>query len=247
MRGIVSHIPNLVTLLNLSAGTLAAIFAIDGDLGTAAILIFCAGVFDFFDGFLARLLKAYSDTGKELDSLADIVSFGVAPSMIMFSLMESARYGNNIAIRDTGSLMDWFWMASPLIIVAASALRLAKFNIDTRQTVNFLGLPTPANAIIWAGFGLMTTWSGNEPLMLLLFTPSNLLIYALITSGLLVSEIPMFSLKFRGFDLLSNWYRFVFLASALLLILFAGVYAPVLIILVYISLSISFYLLKVRI
>jgi len=247
MRGIVSHIPNLVTLLNLSAGTLAVVFAIDGDLGIAAILIFCAGVFDFLDGFLARMLKAYSETGKELDSLADMVSFGAAPSMIMFSLMESARYGNNIALRDTGSAIDWLWMVSPLIIVAASALRLAKFNIDTRQTVNFLGLPTPANAIIWAGFGLMTTYSGNEPLMLLLFTPSNLLIYALITSGLLVSEIPMFSLKFLGFDIYSNWHRYVFLASAVLLILITGVYSPALIILLYISLSISFYLLKVRI
>jgi CDP-diacylglycerol---serine O-phosphatidyltransferase len=245
MTGIISFIPNLITLLNLSAGTIAVVLALDGDLGKAAILIFAAGIFDFLDGFSARLLKAYSDIGRELDSLADVVSFGVAPAMIMLSLLERALYGENILLLQYGE--NWPWLMSPLLIVCFSAYRLAKFNTDTRQTVNFLGLPTPANAILWAGFGLMIGYSDNEPLLILLFTPSNLLIIATITSLLLVSEIPMFSLKFSGLRLHENWHRYIFLITALILMVFTGIYAPALIILIYISLSISFYLLRVQI
>jgi CDP-diacylglycerol---serine O-phosphatidyltransferase len=248
MKSITSFIPNLLTLLNLASGTLAAIFAIDGDLGKAAILIFIAAVFDFLDGFAARLLKAYSDIGKELDSLADVVSFGVAPGMIMFTLMELALFGENLPLQQlSASTLEWLFLGGALLIPMFSAYRLAKFNIDTRQTENFLGLPTPANAILWAGFGLMSGFSANEELLILIFSPGNLLITAFITSLFLISEIPMFSLKFRGFQLYDNWYRYIFLLAALLLIIFSGVYSPAIIILLYISLSISFYLLKIDI
>lgn len=248
MKHITSFIPNLLTLLNLASGTLAAIFAIDGDLGKSAILIFIAAVFDFLDGFAARLFKAYSDIGKELDSLADIVSFGVAPGLIMFTLMELALFGENLPLQQvSASTWEWLFLLSALLIPMFSAYRLAKFNIDTRQTVNFLGLPTPANAILWAGFGLMSGFSANEELLILIFSPGNLLITAIITSLLLISEIPMFSLKFRGLQFYDNWYRYIFLLAALLLIILSGVYSPAIIILLYISISISFYLLKIDI
>lgn len=248
MKKITSFIPNLLTLLNLASGTLAAIFAIDGDLGKSAILIFIAAIFDFLDGLAARLLKAYSDIGKELDSLADVVSFGVAPGLIMFTLMELALFGENLPLQQvSASTWEWLFLLSALLIPMFSAYRLAKFNIDIRQTENFLGLPTPANAILWAGFGLMSGYSLNEELLILIFSPGNLLIAAIITSLLLISEIPMFSLKFRSFQLYDNWHRYIFLFAALLLIILTGVYSPAIIILLYISLSISFYLLKIDI
>jgi CDP-diacylglycerol--serine O-phosphatidyltransferase len=247
MKGIISFIPNFITLLNLVAGTLATIYAFEGDLGKAAILIFVAGLFDFLDGFSARMLKAYSEIGKELDSLADLISFGVAPAMILLGFMKLAIYGELVSLNEAIASGNWGWLLSPVLIVTFSAYRLAKFNTDTRQTYNFLGLPTPSNAFIWAGFGLMSGYSANEELMLLLFTSKNLLIIAIVTSLLLVSEIPMFSLKFRGLNFYDNWYRYIFLLVSLVLLVILGVHAPSLIILTYITLSISFYLFKIRI
>ena len=117
MKKITSFIPNMLTLLNLASGTLAAIFAIDGDLGKAAILIFIAAAFDFLDGFAARLFKAYSDIGKELDSLADVISFGVAPGMIMFTLMELALFGENLPLQQVcASTWEWLFLLSALLI-----------------------------------------------------------------------------------------------------------------------------------
>lgn len=247
MKKIVAFIPNLITLLNLASGVLAAMFAIDGDLGKAAIFIFIAATFDFFDGFTARLFNAYSEIGKQLDSLADVVSFGVAPGFIMFTLMEVSLFGENHHLQNIdASIYEWGLLLSALFIPLFSAYRLAKFNIDTRQTVNFLGLPTPANAILWAGLALMSGFSSNEALLQVLFAPRNLLILCIITSILLVSEIPMFSLKFSGFDFYSNWHRYVFLLTALLLILFTGIFSPTLIILLYIGMSILLYLMTIN-
>lgn len=247
MKKIAVFIPNLITLLNLAAGTLAIFCAIYGDVGRAAILIGIASIFDFLDGFSARLLKAYSDIGKELDSLADVVSFGVAPGAIMFTLMQRALFGQIIPIYQIDApIWQWLFLLSALLIPIFSAYRLAKFNLDVRQSENFIGMPTPANAILWASFGIITAWSNNEELMILLFKPGNLLVAAIVTSLLLVSEIPMFSLKFRSFDFYGNWYRYAFLLAALLLIIFTGVYSVAIIILLYIALSILFYLLKVK-
>lgn len=242
-----SFIPNLITLLNLCSGCLAIVFAVDGNPGLAAIAVLAAAIFDFFDGFAARMLKAHSEIGRELDSLADVVSFGVAPAMILLTLMELALFGENVQpFRIKGSLTDWMFLAVSLIIPAFSAYRLAKFNTDTRQTVNFLGMPTPANAMLWASFGLMTAYSGNEELLEILFTPGNLAVTAIVTSLLLVSEIPMFSLKFSGTQLRANWYRYMFLGVAAALIAINWVTAPALIVVFYVALSVSFYLLKIE-
>jgi len=246
MRKAFHFIPNLITLLNLTSGCLAILSAVEGNLGFAGILILVAGLFDFLDGFSARLLKAYSDIGKQLDSLADVISFGVAPGMIAFMLMKKGLPGLNMPLHlIDATFWQWILLLSPLLIPAFSALRLAKFNIDTRQTVNFIGMPTPANAILWASFALITGFTTKPEIPLLLFTPGNLLPVVIITSLLLVSEIPMFSLKFNGLSLPLNWYRYAFLLGALLLFIFMGLYGLSVAILLYVVMSLSFYLLKV--
>lgn len=246
MKNWYKHLPNTITLLNLTSGCVAVVFAMGGEPGTAALFILLASVFDFLDGFTARLLKAYSEIGKQLDSLADMVSFGVAPGMIAFVLMKEAIPGVNMSLSAIHtSPWNWILLASPFLIPAFSALRLAKFNIDERQTVNFIGMPTPANAILWASFGLMVQFGDYPEIPVLIFTATNILIGVIFTSLLLVSELPMFSLKFAGLSLYANWFRYLFLLAALLLLIFMGVYGLPLVILLYIALSVIFYLLKV--
>jgi CDP-diacylglycerol--serine O-phosphatidyltransferase len=181
--GITRHIPNTITSLNLLCGALGVIFTFRGELNMAFYLMVAAAVCDFFDGFAARALKAFSAIGKELDSLADLISFGLLPAMMLHRRMIEGG-------------MTGFSSYSPLIIVVFSALRLAKFNIDDRQTENFLGLPTPACAmwcasLIYAGDNGIS--SGVELLHNHYFIP----IAAVILSLLLVSEIPMISIKFK--------------------------------------------------
>ena len=185
------HIPNFITCLNLFSGCLATYLAFKGNYTGAFVAILLASVFDFLDGFAARLLKAYSPMGKELDSLADMVSFGLAPGAIVFSLLS-----------ETG-LNEWLPFLGFLIPVF-SGLRLAKFNIDDRQTTSFLGLPVPANAIFWAG--LVYSFSP-----FLLDTVWLLLILIGVFSYLLISEIPMFSLKFRNVSWTDNQTQYIFL------------------------------------
>lgn len=246
MQRAFGFVPNLITLLNLSSGVMAVILALEGNLAPAGVFILVAGVFDFLDGFSARLLKAYSELGKQLDSLADVVSFGVAPGMIAFMLMKKALPGMNLPLDMVqGGFVTWLFLLSPLLIPAFSALRLAKFNIDTRQTINFIGMPTPANAILWASFAIITGYYATSEVPMLLFTCSNLLIAIIITSLLLVSELPMFSLKFTGLSLPANWYRYAFLLAAVFLLLFLKLYGLPVIILLYIAMSVSFYLLKI--
>lgn len=181
---IVKHIPNTITSMNLLCGIMGVIYTFNGDFSTAFIFMLAAAVCDFCDGSCARLLNAYSDIGKELDSLADIVSFGVLPSLMTYRLMTTA-YGE--------SLLCFI----PLTIAVFSALRLAKFNIDERQSDNFIGLATPACAMICGSFAYYVT---NDPESVLYdwastayFIPAA----SVILSLLLVSEIPMFSMKFK--------------------------------------------------
>lgn len=181
---IIRHIPNTITSMNLLCGVLGVIVTFQGHFDTAFILMLTAAVCDFFDGFAARLLKAYSDIGKELDSLADMVSFGLLPSLMLNRFM--------IADGHTG-LVTYI----PLVICIFSALRLAKFNVDDRQTENFLGLATPACAMWCGSMAYFFRHQGYDiplmPVMSSWYLPAVSAILAL----LLVSEIPMFSLKFK--------------------------------------------------
>ena len=207
-----NSIPNTITCLNLLSGVAAIIFAFhfNEPIGAmrgyqwAYILIGAAALFDFCDGAAARLLHAYSDLGKELDSLADLVSFGVAPAMLVFNMIAVAN----------DPLSPWAFSA--LLIPAFGALRLARFNIDTRQTTSFIGLPIPSEAIFWIGF---TAWciEGGMPVNWL----TALIVLAM--SLLMVSNIGMFSLKFKNFHLAENINRYVILAAAVALVLWLGI------------------------
>lgn len=204
------HIPNAITCMNLFSGCIAIVYAFQEAYLTAALFIALAAVFDFFDGFAARLLKAYSAMGKELDSLADVVSFGVAPGVMAYSFITSQSMA-------TGNPIWFAWFA--FLIPVFSALRLAKFNLDERQSSSFLGLPTPANALFWAfgigsSFNFFLTYS---------FDPIILVIGILLFSALLVLEIPMFSLKFKNFKWMGNRLRYYFLMGCIVLLVLLNI------------------------
>ena len=211
------HIPNAITCLNLFSGCVGVWFAFNGNYQGVALAVIFSAIFDFLDGMSARLLKAYSPMGKELDSLADVISFGLLPGATVFNML-SVDYIHSYAY--LGFLLTIF-----------SALRLAKFNIDERQTSSFIGLPTPANAIFWAGIALaFSSWFIAHPLVLLGLT--------VLFSYLLVAEIPMFSLKFKNLNWKENKLQFVFLGGCLLLIIFLLQKAIAPLILWYIVLSV---------
>ena len=200
----VKQIPNTITSMNLLCGALGVIFAFKGALDIAFYLMLAGAVCDFCDGFAARLLKAYSPMGKELDSLADLITFGFLPSIMLYKCMDIYHPG------------EWYCYL-PLIIVIFSALRLAKFNIDERQSENFIGLATPACAMICGSFAYIAHFDINN--IVGVFTESTWMIPAgsAILSLLLVSEIPMFSMKFKkgaASDL--KWMRITFIAVAVI-------------------------------
>lgn len=214
------HIPNFITCLNVVSGSLAVIFALKGALTAAVLLILTAALFDFLDGMAARLLKAYSPIGKDLDSLADMISFGLAPGMIMYVLLKYSLLGKD-TLSDNFSDLSIFQgliLSVSLLVPVFSALRLAKFNIDTRQTNSFIGLPTPANAIFICSLALIDQYGKYTVLDSCLLGPTSLVVLTIIFSFLLVSEIPMFSLKFKNLSWKDNKIRFIFLLVSVILI-----------------------------
>ena len=201
---IVKHIPNSITSMNLLCGALGVIYAFQGQLNIAFYLMLAGAVCDFCDGFAARLLKAYSPMGKELDSLADLITFGFLPSIMLYKCMDIYHPG------------EWYCYL-PLVIVVFSALRLAKFNIDERQTENFIGLATPACAMICGSFAFIAHYDINN--IVGMFTQSTWMIPvgAAVLSLLLVSNLPMFSMKFKKdapADL--KWIRTAFIAVSVI-------------------------------
>jgi CDP-diacylglycerol--serine O-phosphatidyltransferase len=230
-----SFVPNTITSLNVLSGCLAVWNAFEGNLQLAAGFIIAAAVFDFFDGFSARLLSAYSDVGKELDSLADVISFGMAPAIITFSLLKSFTGLNKGFL--TLSFPEIALLSSPFLIVVFSALRLAKFNVDTRQTTSFIGLPTPANALFFASFAFIA----NEGSWLYGFFSQNIIVYiALIVfmSLILIGEIPLFSFKFKSLAFKNNRLRYAYLATGLLLAPFFQYWIIPIMILLYIIIGV---------
>lgn len=216
------HIPNLITCLNATSGMAGVLFAFNGELFPAAVCVLAAMVFDFFDGFAARLLNVRSDMGKELDSLADSVSFGVMPAVLAYCLIRDVAL-----IRSFTSLYvmrPWFENLvaySPLIIPAFSIYRLAKFNLDARQTHSFIGMPTPANALFWVSLVFCYRFE-REFFFDVWGFPALLALCVLVFSLLLVSGFPMFSLKLSSFSWRANFPLYVFLAALLAIALLWG-------------------------
>lgn len=201
-------IPHTLTCLNLVSGCVATLHALHGNYTGAFLWIIIGAVFDFFDGFAARLLGVASPLGKELDSLADDITFGLAPAAVVFSLLSSTEMP--LAGLTTRTYLPYLAFA----MAAFSAVRLAKFNLDARQTDTFIGLPTPANALFWsalaAGF--------SEPILQSPDAFYGLVAGVLISCALLVSEIPMFALKFKHFRWVGNRVRYLFLLACAVLI-----------------------------
>lgn len=246
MRKIIAHIPNFITSLNLVSGSLAVIFAVDGHLIWAGVFICLAAVFDFMDGFAARLLKAYSDIGKQLDSLADVVSFGLAPGAILFTLLEFSLFGKNQPIYEiAGKWYEWLILFSAFLIPVFGAIRLARFNINTSDEPFFRGLPIPANGLLWASLGLILQSPGNQELFQLIYSTKNLLALGIITSGLMVINLPMFSFKFHSLSLKENWYRYLFIVIAVGLIGAFQFFGLAFTIFIYIILNVIFYIVGV--
>jgi CDP-diacylglycerol--serine O-phosphatidyltransferase len=223
MNAIKRNIPNFITSLNLLFGCIAIVLVFQNRLSDASWMIVYAAVADFFDGMSARLLKVHSPIGKELDSLADVVSFGVAPGMILYQLIGTAPYN---------------WIG--LIVPVFAAIRLAKFNIDTRQTFYFIGLPSPANALLIAAFPLIlqhdSYWHAVY-LSNITFTVWFFAGLAIVCSGMMVSEIKLFSLKMKNMSWGSNKTRYIFLIISLGCFIVLGYTSVPIIMLLYVILS----------
>lgn len=183
-----SYIPDFITSLNVVCGIIGVVFAFKGRLDIAFYLMVGAAVFDFLDGFCARLLGAYSDLGKELDSLCDAVSFGVLPAVMLYTLMKTLMFGE--------SLVCWI----PLVLAVFSVLRLAKFNVDKRQTESFLGLPVPASALLCGALCCFVCYHPSSILAQWSAGPVFIPLLSVCLGALMVSEIPMFSMKFHKTD-----------------------------------------------
>jgi len=236
------YIPNSVTLLNLSSGVLSITSMMSGQVVWAAAFIFIAALFDYLDGTLARLLDARSELGKQLDSLADVVSFGVAPGIIVFNLL-SANCAGSCNVLDRMHITPYF----ALLIPVCSAIRLGKFNIDLRQEVNFIGLPTPANAIFFASIPLVIFLQPHLYSLIKLdfFVDffSNSRVIAILTvffSYLLISDFKIFSIKFKTTDWAGNKKSYILLISSLVLLMLFSLNALPVIIFLYLILSLGF-------
>ena len=219
------HIPNLLTISNLICGCIALYFTFQGELVFTAYLIGLAAIFDFMDGAAARLLNVSSPIGKELDSLSDMVSFGLVPGSVVVHLLEE------------GALSQYSFIA--LVIPIFSAYRLAKFNVDEDQNENFIGLPTPANCLVFISIPLITTFNSDSTIAYLVEIPEILLIITVLLSLALVSKINMFSLKFKNLKYKDNKLRFFLIMMSIILLTWLEFSAIPIIVILYILMSIA--------
>ena len=222
------HIPNTITCCNLISGCIATYNAFLGDIRMALLWIIVGAVFDFFDGMSARLLKVSSPIGKELDSLADDITFGFAPSAIIFYELSIMEYPSELLMLKP--YLPYF----AFVMAAYSALRLAKFNLDERQSLGFIGLPTPANALFWGALfvgaqNFMESTAYMLPVVLLMIC---------VSCWLLIAEVPMFALKFKQWGWKGNEVKYIFLISCLPLLMIFGITAFSVIIAWYVVLSV---------
>ena len=236
------YIPNLLTLLNLLCGTIAVIFAVNNELEIAAYLVFLGIFFDFFDGFAARIFNVQGELGKQLDSLADVVTSGVVPGVVVYKLLQTK---NTIEIFNT-EIVSWKTEAIEIIpffgllITLAAAYRLAKFNIDERQTNAFIGLPTPAAALVVISLPLILNYSSLQIATTIIENKWFLIGLTIVLSFLMNANIPLFSLKFKDYSWGNNRIKFSFiLITAILCIALQFVAIPI-VILVYVLMSLLF-------
>ena len=237
------HIPNFITSLNLVSGFIAIIFAANGNLITSSWFLLAAMIFDFMDGFSARLLKAYSPLGKELDSLADVVSFGVAPGLIIYYLLiNSGSTGSPVNLYSDVFKTIVFKLIAAIMPVCG-AIRLAIFNLDSTQSTSFKGLPIPANALAVISVVIAGHYSNSPLIDSFTSSPLLLIIFTIILSLLMVSRIPLFSLKITNLKLKGNEGRYILFVLILINVSIFGTLALPLIIPLYIissSLSLLF-------
>ncbi len=232
------HIPNTITSLNLLSGCISIALAFEGYMLLAVYMIFLAAFFDFMDGMSARLLKAYSIVGKELDSLADIVSFGIAPSVIVFHLMKISLFKTvHLPPIENLTITEILFLLIPFFIAILSGVRLAKFNVDERQTESFIGLAVPANAIFFVSLYLVSVITTNDFLLAVLKNKYVLSVLVILFSLLLVTEFPMFSLKFKNLGFQGNKIRYIFIVLSVILLISLHTIAIPIIIIIYILLS----------
>ncbi|MDL2262414.1 CDP-diacylglycerol--serine O-phosphatidyltransferase [Bacteroidales bacterium OttesenSCG-928-I21] len=225
IRFFLKSLPSFITSLNLLCGAIASIFALKGEIHIAIYLILLAAVFDFFDGFVARLVNSVSEFGKQLDSLADVISFGFAPASMLYFIIES------------NDILPGYWSMSAIVIVVFSALRLAKFNIDTEQSIEFRGLPTPAAALLIISICWYCADYSNA---ITDFILNKYFIVALIItiSALMVSRIKLFSLKIKSFSFKTYIWQIILILLAIPLLITFQILGIGLVIILYISLSI---------
>ncbi len=233
MMTIKKHIPNAITLLNLFCGCVAAVFALNKDYEMVFYFVSLGIFLDFFDGFFARLFQVTSPLGLQLDSLADMVTSGVVPGIVMYQLLASSS-----------SYPQWGWAVEPwpflgFLITLGSCYRLANFNIDTRQTDSFIGLPTPANTLFIISLPLVLLYSDSMLVLELLTNPWVLLGISLFSVYMLNAEIPLFSLKIKKFSWKGNALQLGFLLSSVVLVLFFQYAGIPLVIVLYVLLSIA--------
>ena len=240
------HVPNCITLTNLLCGALSIYFLyISDNVLLPSIFIILGAIFDFFDGLTARLLKVTSAIGKELDSLADVVTFGLAPSLITVEVLKGSLINEGFSIF-TANILGLI----PLFMALMSAYRLANFNVDERQTVNFIGLPTPANALLWLSLPMLEYFSDKKihlwgiyqegiysQIVDILLNPWFIIIFSVLMGIMLIAPINMFSFKFKNFSWQDNKVRFIFLVISVLLIFIFNCFAIPFIILTYIIIS----------
>lgn len=231
------HIPNAITLCNLLSGIVAVFLAVFGELELAGVFVVIGIGFDFFDGFAARLLNVQGELGKQLDSLADMVTSGVVPGIILFQLILRATSNSSIEMVFKSETFEYLPFIG-LLVTLASAYRLAKFNIDTRQSTSFIGVPTPANTLLIISLPWILAYSNLEIATEILSDVYVLIGLTILCSYLLNAEIPLFALKFKNYTWKDNNYKFLFLGVSVVLLVSLQFIAIPLVILLYVLVSI---------